>query len=814
MSMPARVTGLPLQQNNNTLLHDYIEVFWRRKWWLILFLGVGLGSGYVVCFFIPTLYQSSTMILVDPQTVPTSYVNSTVSGKVNERLQRIRQQLMSSTNLVKIIRDYNLYKSEETTPTQGKSWPEKIKSKIHQLLVRVGMAAEAPATATNRNEVSDATVARMRRDIDIKFIGKEAFAVSYKNQDPSAAMRVANTLALLFIEENLKVRERQAEGTSEFLESQVAELEKVLQKQESALREFQEKNRGALPAQLDANLRTLDRLQQEIASLNELIAKTEMVQLAEQKKVEEERRMQQELMSVPTAAVPGAKTTPGRSAPSRVEALKQELARLQATFSENYPDVIAVKKQLEELLQSGAGALPDATATSMAQPEVAPADPGQDPAVASSAPVAPVASVPGTSQAQTKPQAIKNINTIRANMAQEKAITAAMMAATAAGRELVALRARRDRVTEQMRQLEAQVAATPANEEKLQALTRDHSTSLKSYHAMLDKRLNAKISENLEKKQKGEQFRVIDPANLPTIPIQPNPPLVVGAGGALGAGLGVGLILLLNYFNPAIRKPEEISSTFGLPLLATIPKYDMDVSKSHTLIVMQEPDSLVAEQFRILYTKINDLSREQGQKIFAITSALQSEGKTVTVLNLAVTMARDFGKRTLILEGDLRRPTIPLYLKVDLEEGLVDVLSSKVDMQATMVPVANTLVPFADENLTVLPAVRRTQNSSSLLSSPRMRDLFDILREQYDYILIDAPPVLPLSDMNIFEEVVDAILLVVRSERTPRGAVLKAIESLNTEKLIGIALNDTRMHLSSYYKYGYGYGYKYTAEKN
>jgi capsular exopolysaccharide synthesis family protein len=228
---------------------------------------------------------------------------------------------------------------------------------------------------------------------------------------------------------------------------------------------------------------------------------------------------------------------------------------------------------------------------------------------------------------------------------------------------------------------------------------------------------------------------------------------------------------------------------------------------------MQEPDSFISEQYRILYTKLNDLSKEKSQKIFAVTSALQNEGKTVTALNLAVVMARDFGKKTLVLEGDFRRPTLPLYLKAELEEGLVDILSSKADIQTTMVPVANTLIPFADDNLTVLPAVRKTQNSSSLLSSPRMRDLFDILREQYDFILIDSPPILPLSDMNIFEEVVDGILLVVRAESTPRGAVSKGLEALGTDKLLGIILNDVRQTFSSYYRYGYKYSYKYRPDK-
>ena len=111
------------------------------------------------------------------------------------------------------------------------------------------------------------------------------------------------------------------------------------------------------------------------------------------------------------------------------------------------------------------------------------------------------------------------------------------------------------------------------------------------------------------------------------------------------------------------------------------------------------------------------------------------------------------------------------------------------------------IIPFADDNLSLLPAVKRVRNSSGLLSSQRMRDLLETLREQYDFILIDAPPILPLSDMQIFEEVVDGILLVVRAEKTPRDALLRAIHALRTDKIAGIVLNDVQQPLPEAYRY-------------
>lgn len=770
--------NMPLhQRSQGAVLQDYLEILWRRKWFLVIPLALGLGLGGIACFLIPPTYRSSTLILVEPQKVPSSYVNPTVTGTVDDRLRTISQQIMSRTNLSKIVKEYSLYKPEEPVNTPQDGWIDKGKEKVKQVLVNVGLMPKNVAVSPNQDEVPEDIINRMRKDIEVKVTGKEAFSVAYMGRDPSVVMRVTNTLALLFIEENLKVRERQAEGTSEFLESQLGEVEKELQRQEHNLRDFQQQHRGALPAQLDANLRTLDRLQQELSSVNDLMKSTEIA-LSDERKALEERKVQ---AAEASAQTPVTATAPQSSQPvapkappinPRLEALKQELGRLRATFNENYPDITSIKKQIEEL-----------EAAVVPEPPTPPSAPVQPPSTAKPAPTV------------VNP-ATRVTHTARANNIEQLE------------RELVVLRSRREKAIAQIQKLEEHVNSTPANEEKLTELTRDYGMSLKNYQALLDKRMQAKISENLEKKQKGEQFRILDPANFPTRPSDPNPPVIVGIGGALGGGLGFGLILLFNFFNPALRKAEEIYGTFGVPVLVTIPRYHLDVVKDHHLVVLQEADSFVAEQYRLLYAKISDLTRERGHKIFAVTSAVQSEGKTVTALNLAVVMARDFGKKTLVLEGDFRRPTIPLYLKVDLEEGLVDILSSKADLQSTMVPVANTLVPFADENLAILPAVRRTQSSTSLLSSPRMRDLFEMLREQYDCILIDAPPILPLSDMNIFEEVVDGVLVVVRAEKTTKDAVANALNTLGVAKVLGIVLNDVREPSFPYYRYNYRYDYK------
>jgi capsular exopolysaccharide synthesis family protein len=161
-------------------------------------------------------------------------------------------------------------------------------------------------------------------------------------------------------------------------------------------------------------------------------------------------------------------------------------------------------------------------------------------------------------------------------------------------------------------------------------------------------------------------------------------------------------------------------------------------------------------------------------------------------------MARDFGKKTLLIEGDLKNPTISRYLQLKLQSGMIDILFHKTDFQSS-------ILSFVTDNLSVLPVVKSIRNSSSVLSSPEMNMLISTLKERYDFILIDCPPILSLPDMNVIEKLVDGIILVIRAEKTPRDAVKTALNSLGADKIVGIILNDTKQPMSPYY-YHHLYG--------
>jgi len=742
---------------------DYLEILWRRKWWLILPFVVGTGIAVVYSHSLPPVYRSSTLILVESQKIPTSYVSSTITFSMQERLNTLKQQITSRTKLEGIIKQFGLYKKELESAAASQQDPvDRLKATVKKVLVTFGLYKQQASVALNPQVIPEEFVDRMRGNIEVKVEGgaNSAFTVAYQGKDPHIVMQVTNTLAALFIEENLKVRERLAKGTSEFLELQLREAAQILEKQESALKEFRKQHIGTLPGQMDANLKTLDRLQLELQATGDALRNA-----VDRKMFYERRRIESPAETEPEPDITlQANPTQTKPDPLEVELgeLKRELARLQTQFKDNYPDVIALKKRIRETeaqLPARSSISEPARQTQRSRTQKSPA------------------------QVQTRPQT------------QDEAIEA----------EIKSLQERRDKVANLIKEYEQRVENTFANEQNVLGLTRDYLTSQKNYDSLLNKKFDAKLSENLEKQQQGEQFRILDPANLPTLPYKPNRPKIVLLGSVLSGGVGAGLVFLLEYLQAVFRKPEDFHGIVEVPILVTIPRYKITLPhQEYHLTAVEESDSMVTEQYRILYTKISDWIENKAKKVFAISSAMPGDGKTVTALNLAIVTARDFGKKTLLLEGDFRRPSMSLYLKVELEDGLVDLLLSETDIQSTLIPFADTLIPFANDNLSVLPAVKSVKNSIGLLSSRRMQELLETVKKQYDVILIDAPPVLPLADMGLFEKVVDGIVLVVRAEGTPRGALLRAIDTLATHKLVGIVLNGMRQsRSSSYYPYVY-----------
>lgn len=218
------------------------------------------------------------------------------------------------------------------------------------------------------------------------------------------------------------------------------------------------------------------------------------------------------------------------------------------------------------------------------------------------------------------------------------------------------------------------------------------------------------------------------------------------------------------------------------------------ISFKKQLAIMDGRDTMICERYRILYTRIEQLSTRNSMKSFAVTSAIKGEGKTTTSLNLAWLMANEFGRKVLLIEGDFRSPSISSsYLSMGRLNGLVDVINGEADIRSA-------ISRFEDTRLYLLPARTSVKNSSMLIDSQGMRSVLERAKSDYDYVIVDSPPILPLVDMNLLSRMVDGLLLVVKAGATPKDLVRKAVNSLPNRNISGVILNGADdNHMKKYY---------------
>lgn len=296
---------------------------------------------------------------------------------------------------------------------------------------------------------------------------------------------------------------------------------------------------------------------------------------------------------------------------------------------------------------------------------------------------------------------------------------------------------------------------------------------------------------------------IVDDANLPTAPTSPQPPRNLSLGLLLGLLLGFSLAVLRELLDTSLKSPDDIEQVTEAPLLGTIP-FDSDTA-SHPLISDLSPMAPRAEAFRVLRTNMQFLDVDRTSNVFVISSATPTEGKTTTSVNLAVALAQA-GGRTLLIEADLRRPKAATVLRVDSAVGLTTVLLGKIGL--------GEAIQDATNGLHVLASGALPPNPAELLQSQAMARTLTQLRTQYDTIIIDAPPLLPVTDAALLAVHADGAVLVVRHGKTSSDQLHHAIERLEGvgASLLGVVLNMTPRGAKRY-GYGYGYGYGYASDE-
>lgn len=268
------------------------------------------------------------------------------------------------------------------------------------------------------------------------------------------------------------------------------------------------------------------------------------------------------------------------------------------------------------------------------------------------------------------------------------------------------------------------------------------------------------------------KLTVVNPPALPTSPIAPKTEQNVAIGLVLGLLAGIGIALLINAFDRRVKSTEQLESIAGKPVVGSIPfrkAEDKEKGAEH-IVPFREGHSPAAESFRRLRTNLQFLNVDNPPRVFVLTSSVATEGKSETAINLSLALAES-GNRVLLIEADLRRPLVVSYMAMPDKVGLTNILSGQAEF-------ADVVQETRHDGVHLLACGPLPPNPSELLASDMARHLIDELRSKYDYVIIDSPPLLPVTDGALLARITDGALLVVRSHRTTADQVAHAVDNL------------------------------------
>ncbi|MFJ2029953.1 polysaccharide biosynthesis tyrosine autokinase [Streptosporangium sp. NPDC087985] len=297
---------------------------------------------------------------------------------------------------------------------------------------------------------------------------------------------------------------------------------------------------------------------------------------------------------------------------------------------------------------------------------------------------------------------------------------------------------------------------------------------------------------------------LVDRADPPVAPVSPRPLVNLALAMMIALFLAIGSLVLRDRLDTTIKSNEALQHASKAPILGVI-GYERDARRL-PLIIRNRGRSSRAEAFRSLRTNLQFVGVDRHPKSLVVTSCLPDEGKSSTAANLAITLAQA-GWRVILVDADLRRPRIPHYFGIEGPTGLTDVLIEKADLQ-------EVIQTWGEMELSILPSGQIPPNPSELLGSRGMRNVLTQFTETYDMVIIDAPPLLPITDAATLAAVCDGTLLIARYGKTRREHIVRAAEMLSSinARVVGAVLNFAPAKSSQYYGYGYGYGYESEAE--
>lgn len=528
-----------MEQQEKTI-QDYLAMISRRKVPMLITIAIIFLIGIVVALVWPPTYRSQATILIKEQEVPSELVRSTVTSYAAQRIQMISQRVMTRSNLLKIIEKYDLYKKDL------------------------------------KRKTTEEVLEEMRKDIGLKMIDANvvdprtgqptlatiAFSLSYDGSSPGSTQKVAGELTSLYLAENLKTRKEKATETYAFLTDEAEKLASTITQLEEKLAGFKEEHAKSLPEMNNLNLSMMDRVERELDQLE-----SDLRSRYERKSYMESQLAQINPLTMMRSATGQAILDPA----SRLKALEAEYASITAKYSEQHPDVVKIKREIEGLKQH-AGASQDsvekAKELSRARSELK----SMQKKYSSDHPDV----VQMSRVVENLEKELKNIESLPEKQVVEQqpdnpAYISLQSQLKTIDTEIASIKARKERLKQKLVEFEERIAKSPQVERDYSVLMRDHENATRRYRDIKARQMEADIGQQLEKESKGESFLLIEPAQFPERPIRPNRLLIVLLAFGLSVGCGFGYVIVAEAIDSSIRGVNGVAVMLTAAPLAVIP---------------------------------------------------------------------------------------------------------------------------------------------------------------------------------------------------------------------------------------------------
>jgi len=730
-------------------LREYIRVLYKYR--MLVFASVAL------CFLLSFIYAFTATPLYTAQSKLriATYAPVLTATKIEDLLQERSKESTYLDTQIEELRSYSLVDQILQDPTLKNALFPAGQSEgiIDRILTMIGAGSddEDKIDSVSGYKTSIRKIKRYLKRIEIQPIRRTSLVIlQATSSNPSVAALMANKHAATYIDwvRNQRVKE-QSNGLV-FLNQQAEELKQKVADLEREIADYAEAN-SIVAVNKDENITV-----QKMAQLNKLLTD------ATSQRIEAENLYKEAEASLqnPSAGFDDISTQTMRSELAKLEA---EYGQLSSKFTSSYPRMQQLKAQIDELKES----------------------------------------------------------IVKARKQVVLGLKAKALAAEQAEKNM----------REELDQQKSQAFELSKREVQYNILNRE----LTSSRELLQNVLKQIKETSLSVESNATNVSVVDYAITPTIPTYPNKLVVVLLGGLFGLAVGVGIAFLLRHLDNSVRTPEQLNNVLKLACLGVVPSFESekfvamstasDAARNQnkpaegaalaeselpaatgllpSVVFVNSPKSLAAEAYRTIRTGILLSQAGQPPRTILVTSAQSSEGKTTLSVNLAVSLA-SAGGRVVLVDADLRRPKIVRYFNLDAAQpGLVEVLTGQAALESV-----SRKTPI--DRLEVIGSGNIPPNPAELLGSIEMASVLDALSQQYDYVIIDSPPVLPVTDSVIMARCVDGVVLVVKGGATPRKVAQDAKTRLVGvgARILGVALNNVNIRGGDYYYYNrYYYSY-------